>query len=123
MENATARILLEELRQRLEELIRTLATASREVAGLLQEGAVARGLNGLQEVLEAFQHFHRGLDFLLLADGKSYMFLAALKEKLEARYPLLYEALEAGDTVTLADVLSYEIAETLEDYCCPGKVN
>lgn len=110
--------VLSDLRQRLNELVPTLEEAAREVAALLQQGYVRRGLNGLQEILEALQSFHEGLDVLVLADRDAlpYNGFANLKAKLEQVYPSVLTALEANDTVALADVLEYELAETFAEY-------
>lgn len=122
MKNSMDGSILDDLRERLEELVPTLEEATREVAALLQQGAVARGLNGLREVLEALQCFHEGLHVLTLADRNTHSGVAELKDRLEQVYPSVYNALEADDTVALADVLEYELAETFADYNS-GKVD
>ncbi|MEW6181613.1 MAG: hypothetical protein AB1500_00330 [Bacillota bacterium] len=110
--------VLKDLRERLNELIPTLAEAAREVAALLQRGDTGRGLNGLYEVLEALEHFHQGLDLLVKADGSTLYcngFLG-LSEKLEQIYPPVFSALEANDMVTLADILEFELADIFSQY-------
>ncbi|MEW6573304.1 MAG: hypothetical protein AB1374_06685 [Bacillota bacterium] len=116
MQSLMDRNVLDDLKQRLDELVTTLEEATREVSVLLQQGNGARGMNGLREVLEALQFFHEGLDVLTLADSATYNGLADLKDKLEQVYPSIYNALEADDTVTLADVLEYELAATFANY-------
>jgi len=109
--------VLEDLKQRVAELVPTLEEASREVVVLLQRGDIPRGLAGLRELLEALQHFHEGLEILILADRHSeYGRFATLKAELEAVYPSVLSALEADDTVALADVLEYELAEVLAEH-------
>jgi hypothetical protein len=110
--------VLSDLRQRLDELVPTLEEATREVAALLEQGYVSRGLSGLREVLEALQSFHEGLVVLMLADRDALPRngLVNLKCKLEQVYPSVLAALEANDTVTMADILEYELAETFAEY-------
>lgn len=110
--------VLHDLRQKLDALIPTLEQAAREVAALLQQGNLQRGLSGLQEVLEALQSFHEGLDVLVEADdGASHSIkFSGLRQKLNQVYPPVFAALEANDMVTLADILEYELAETFAQY-------
>jgi hypothetical protein len=107
-----------EVRRRLDELVPTLELATREVAALLQQGNIRHGLSGLQEVLEALQSFHEGMDFLMSADRHtlSRRGLEDLRSRLEQTYPPVLAAIEANDMVTLADVLDYELAETFAEY-------
>ncbi|MEW6172111.1 MAG: hypothetical protein AB1510_03465 [Bacillota bacterium] len=114
--------VLKDLRERLNELVPTLEQAAREVAALLQQGNVGRGLNGLHEVLEALQYFHEGLDLLIKADGDALYWsgFSGLREKLDQIYPPVFAALEANDMVTLADLLEFELADTFAQYYSDG---
>lgn len=116
MKNSPDGNALADLRTRLDEIVPTLEEAAREAAALLQQGNLGRGLTGLRDILEALYCFHEGLEVLSLSNGNDFEGLTDLKGKLEQVYPSLYSAIEAEDTVSLADVLEYELAHTFADY-------
>lgn len=107
---------IEEVVRRLNELVPTLQEVAETTACLLQEGNLTHGYQELQSLIEALQHFEDGLTFLETAGFIGDTRLGELKEKLHQVYPSILAALQEQDSVWLADVLQYELAQTLASY-------
>lgn len=106
--------------QCLNELVPTLQEVAENTAVFLQEGNLAHGYRELQSLIEALQHFEGGLSFLHTAGFLRDTRLGHLKEKLHQVYPSILAALQEQDSVRLADVLQYELAQTLATYRSGG---
>lgn len=114
-------IFLNNLVGKLRGLVPVLEQGAREVAALLQEDKLPAAFDALRQVIEALQCFHEGLAVLEARGCLAASGLERLNEQLKEIYPTLLAALEGKDTVALADVLQYELAEAFTN-CVKGMV-
>ncbi|MGQ9755919.1 MAG: hypothetical protein ACUVRF_08180 [Desulfotomaculales bacterium] len=105
--------LIEDVVYRLNELIPTMQQVTEAAAILLQQGNCELGYRELHSLIEALQHFEKGLSLLQSMGSSSASTFSALKAELDKVYPAILAALEKQDHVLLADVLQYELAPIL----------
>lgn len=100
----------------LNELVPTIRQAAETVATFFQEGDLGAGYRELSSLLEALEHFEKGLNLLQTVGLLERSGFADLKVMLDQAYPAILAALENRDSVMLADILQYELAQALAEH-------